>query len=184
MIAAQNDLTLPLIGNLSHDGEACATASNEETLDGDSSCMDHAFTVSRPVLLFLQFGLSFQAQNGTVEGVAWADISLSIVLFTLVTFLYGKALADANVGCATVHLLPEYIMVVVVALLFCHQHLALALFVLVGGVITLALVVVIFSVSHLLRNKRSCDTHDNDKRMALSRSSSHESSNLNTTCVL
>lgn len=148
MSAAQY-LTLPLIGTLPHHEVEACVASHEHKLESGSSYMDHATTVCLPVLLFLQFGIAFQAYDGEIDGVQWSVVSLSIVLFTLATFLYGKVMADAGVDCVASILLPEYIVVTVVVL-SCFHRLFLAYAVLVGGVLTLALVVVICSVYLLL----------------------------------
>lgn len=102
--------------------------------------LHHATSLCLPLLLLLQFAITFHAGGTVIDGLRWPVVSMSTAIFTLASLLYHKAVADAGVGNVAAKLFPDCIVVTVVAIIF-FRHFMLAYIVLVGGVLSMALTI-------------------------------------------
>ena len=132
------------------DEEACGCAVLCEAQDHEFSWTEILILwIILPLLLFVQFGLAFYSDPEGCLGLRWSIVSLSIVLYTITAWLYRQACRDCQLSQSLVLLLPEVCMDVVLGLIL-FDRIVPAFFVLLFGMLFLALFVVVSSVRILL----------------------------------
>jgi hypothetical protein len=154
------DLLLPLLGTEATEVVAASAAapSNEALVRRDDkdasasspSCWDHLVTLGLGAVLLFQFAVVFLRNHIAFDGAQWTTVVVAVALYTVSTILYQMAALDAKVRSLLVILLPEITAVIIVALIS-FNYTALAFYILMNGVLTMALAVVIYSATELWR---------------------------------
>lgn len=171
-----NNLSTPLIGHLpQHESESdeeqgymqCSSlmlamvyADDEESYQKkvDDGCQwfnNFVILVVLPALLFLQFGISFTAQDTT--GLEWSVVNSAIVMFVITAALYRQVVQDFKISCSvTVLLLPEILMNAVLGLVLCGQVVPAFALLLISSMLCLFVFVVASSI-RVLAVEKQCD---------------------------
>jgi len=109
-------------------------------------------TLLLPLLIILQFAAAFAAHDEATAGLQWNVVFFSIALFTVAIFLFQKTLHDMEVTISIVHLIPELVTVIIVALIF-FRLLTEAFLVMLAGMLFMALAVALSSAYLLMMEK-------------------------------
>jgi hypothetical protein len=140
------ELSIPLVGTLPQ--EVDCQDNEENTVDsipdkaGHTNCHDTLMTVVLYILLFLQFGVVFYAQDDAVDGLRWPAVNIAICLYIVSTHLYRNALTKTTKNSSgAAMLIPEILIVAIMALVLFRQVVP-ALCLLVAGNLMLALTAV------------------------------------------
>jgi hypothetical protein len=143
MIAAQQQLHLPLL----------ETPPSEATSDNGrhkyASLVDYAVTLGLAAVLLVQFGIVYMKEEIVFEGVQWNSVVASIVCFGVTSALYQSTAIEAQVRSVAVILLPEIVVVTIVALISFHNAI-LAYCILINSVLVMAVAVLLYNLSELV----------------------------------
>jgi hypothetical protein len=143
MIASQRQLHLPLL-------EASPSEATSDNVPNTCvSFVDHAVTLGLAAVLLVQFGIVYMKDEIVFEGVQWNSVVVTIVWFAMTSALYQRTAIEAQVRSVAVILLPEIVVVTIVALISFH-HAILAYCILINGVLVMAVAVLLYSLSELL----------------------------------
>jgi hypothetical protein len=143
MIASEQQLHLPLL----------ETPPSEATSDnGRNKCaslVDYAVTMGLAAVLLVQFGIVHMKEEIVFEGVQWNSVVVSIVCFGVTSALYQSTAIEAQVRSVAVILLPEIVVVTIVALVSFHNAI-LAYCILINSVLVMAVAVLLYNLSELV----------------------------------
>jgi hypothetical protein len=122
---------------------------DEEEEEHDSYCYDvFIIWVALPVLLFIQFGVAFLAQDETTRNLSWPVVNVSIVLFALTVWLYRESCIDSKITSCLLVLLPEIILNTVLILVLFNKT-PVAFYLLLLGMELLSVLAIIATVRFL-----------------------------------
>jgi len=153
-------LSTPLLS--SETREKTQQQPSDDCVEGEvtsQSCWDNIILwIILPILIFIQFGISFSVQKETPHSLQWSTVNWSIVLFCVASYIFRRAIDDVT---RWLSLLPEIIMDVLLAMVLCGA-VELAFLTMVTSTIVLSLYVVVHSIHTLWQHGQDDDESEKE----------------------
>lgn len=145
------ELSIPLVGTLPQEAQLEQNEVSTDFTDEEEqakSCNETMLDLALYSLLYLQLGSLFYAELEAVNCLLWSNVSASICLFIVTSHLYRCALTAIGVSKLLAFVIPELIIVAAMSMLLLHQVIP-AYFIILAGMLTMALTVVVVNTSRL-----------------------------------